>query len=197
MKNSIQQSQDPATGTVTHWIHRLQSGDQQAVEPLWNEYFPRLVALARKSLRPNPSRVFDEEDAALSAFATFWRRVSTNGFDAISDRSSLWRLLATITMRKISRYRALDSAEKRGGKAERRELHDESLSFAEIFTADLDIQAAEMLELLQDETLIQIATLRLMNYNVEEVAVELGLSLRTIERKLKVIRTLWAETLET
>ena len=34
-------------GSVTSWLRRLQEGDREAVQPLWERYYPRLVALAR------------------------------------------------------------------------------------------------------------------------------------------------------
>ena len=60
-------------GSITLWLGRLKDGDGDAVERIWREYFPRLVALARAKLRDMPRRAADEEDAALSAFDSFCR----------------------------------------------------------------------------------------------------------------------------
>jgi hypothetical protein len=38
-------------GSVTHWIRRLQAGEQAACQKLWEGYFRRLVGLARKRLQ--------------------------------------------------------------------------------------------------------------------------------------------------
>ena len=55
-------------GSVTRWIAQLKDGDRAAAQPLWEAYFHRLVALARKRLRGTPRRAADEEDVALCAF---------------------------------------------------------------------------------------------------------------------------------
>jgi hypothetical protein len=64
-------------GAVTRWIGDPKSGGNAAAQHLWDRYFERLVRLARKRLQ-NTRRlrtVEDEEDAALSAFASLCRGV--------------------------------------------------------------------------------------------------------------------------
>jgi hypothetical protein len=36
--------------SVTDWIDQLKEGEATAVQKIWERYFPRLVALARKKL---------------------------------------------------------------------------------------------------------------------------------------------------
>jgi len=60
-------------GSVTHWIGQLKAGNSAAAQPLWERYFQQLVYLARKKLQGSPRRASDEEDVALSAFASFCR----------------------------------------------------------------------------------------------------------------------------
>src|SRR5262245_33857275 len=59
--------------SITGWLRRLAEGDRQAVAPLWQRYFHRLVNLARARLRDGPRRIADEEDVALSAMDSFCR----------------------------------------------------------------------------------------------------------------------------
>jgi hypothetical protein len=59
-------------GSVTHWLARLQAGEDEAARLLWDRYFQRLVGLARKRLQGTPFRSADE-DVALSAFDSFCR----------------------------------------------------------------------------------------------------------------------------
>ena len=40
-----------SSGSVTHWIGRLKAGDEAGAQKLWEYYFTRLVALARKKLQ--------------------------------------------------------------------------------------------------------------------------------------------------
>ena len=76
-------------GSVTGLLERLKSGDHEAARLLWQRYFPRLVALARKNLQSAPRRVADEEDAALSAFDSFCRRAEQGQFPDLKDRDGL------------------------------------------------------------------------------------------------------------
>jgi hypothetical protein len=41
----------PSRGSVTGWIDRLKAGDPAAARPLWERYFRRMLALARRRLR--------------------------------------------------------------------------------------------------------------------------------------------------
>jgi DNA-directed RNA polymerase specialized sigma24 family protein len=50
-----------------------------------------------------------------------------------------------------------------------------------------------LLELLSDSQLRSIAVWKWEEYSNEEIAAMLGCTTRTIERKLKLIRTIWSE----
>ena len=65
-------SPSPA-GSVTLWLGQLKAGDPAAARRLWESYFSRLVAVARRQLRSVPRAAKDEEDVALSAFDSFCR----------------------------------------------------------------------------------------------------------------------------
>jgi hypothetical protein len=67
-------------GSVTHWIRRLQTGEQAAFQKLWERYFRCLVGLARKRLRGVPRSAADEEHVALSAFDSFFGRAREGRF---------------------------------------------------------------------------------------------------------------------
>src|SRR5208282_1518970 len=108
--------------SVTHWIGQLRAGDQVAAQHLWEGYFRRLVGLARGKLQTLPCRAADEEDVALSAFASFCRGVECGRFPQLADRDDLWRLLVTITARKAIHMARDAHSQKRGGGA----VHDEA-----------------------------------------------------------------------
>ena len=61
----------PPTSSVTTWIGRLKAGDMEAANQLWMRYYAQLVELARQHLDRGIRRGADEEDVALSAFASF------------------------------------------------------------------------------------------------------------------------------
>src|SRR5689334_1029978 len=86
--------------SVSDWIERLKAGDGSAAGHLWRSYFDRLVRLARRHLEGSNRSFADEEDVALSAFASFCRRAEGDRFAELNDRDDLWQLLALITRRK-------------------------------------------------------------------------------------------------
>src|SRR6516225_6003270 len=73
-------------GSVTRWVGGLQGGDPDAVPALWERYFARLVALARRRLASvrHGRAVEDEEDAALSAFESFCAGAALGRFPRLS-----------------------------------------------------------------------------------------------------------------
>jgi hypothetical protein len=77
----------PADVPVTYWIGQLKAGDERAAQKLWEEYFSRLVVLARGKLRGAQRRVADEEDVALSAFDSFCRGAEGNRFPRLDRRA--------------------------------------------------------------------------------------------------------------
>ena len=89
------------TDSITLLIDRLIAGDEQAVEAVWERLFPQLVQLAGRQLAGQRRSDADEEDAALSAFASFCRAAAQNRFPNLRDRESLWRLLSQMTRRKV------------------------------------------------------------------------------------------------
>src|SRR5271165_1346757 len=107
--------------SVTHWIGQLRAGDQVAAQQLWEGYFQRLVGLARGKLQGLSRRAADEEDVALSAFASFCHGVECGRFPQLADRDDLWRLLVTITARKALHLARDERSQKRGGGAVRDE----------------------------------------------------------------------------
>src|SRR5262245_37682526 len=96
---SPKDSPGSCSGSVTHFFSRLQRGDPAAAEALWERFFPRLVALARKTLAGRAQRMADADDAAQSAFASFCLRARAGEF-AVGDRNDLWNLLGVITANK-------------------------------------------------------------------------------------------------
>lgn len=192
-------SEGEGGGDITQWLAEMLAGDAEAVESLWNACFPRLTGYARRLLGRFRSRFADEEDAALSAFATFWRRYRGGEFPWVTDRETLWKLLATVTARKVRRQCERERTGRRGGgnvvhasALPAHSLTDE----AAVKTADADSVGSDLLERLDDPELQTIALMRLMGYENGEIAREVGLSLRTVERKLRLVRTIWVESLE-
>ena len=95
--------------SVTAWIARLKTGDQQAAQRLWERYFDALVRLARGKLAPAPRRVADEEDVALSVLDILCRGAASGRLQQVTNRDDLWWLLLAITNQKVINQRKRES----------------------------------------------------------------------------------------
>jgi DNA-directed RNA polymerase specialized sigma24 family protein len=194
-------------GSVTIWIDALRAGDQEAARQLWRRYFESLVRLARSKLQSQARRAADEEDVALSALDSFYGGMARGRFPDLADRDDLWRLLVTITARKASDQNRWESQQKRGGGRVLRESDlvagsdPEADRLAQVIGAEpspefvvlVADECARRLQGLPDESLRQVALLKMEGYRNEEIATRLGCGRRTVARKLEVIRNAWLE----
>ncbi len=192
-----------SAGSVTHWVQQLQAGDPDAAQPLWERYFRRMVGLARKKLQGRPHGAASEEDAALSAFKSFCLGAARGKFPDLRDRDNLWPLLILITARKASDLIQAARRLKRGGGREQGESAlrgphgllgldqiigpDPSPAFA----AQLADEYQRRLELLPSNELRQIAQWKMEGWTNEEIAAKLDCVVRTVGRKLGLIRKHW------
>jgi RNA polymerase sigma factor (sigma-70 family) len=192
-------------GSVTRWVGGLKAGDPEATRQLWERYFADLVRLARARLRDAPRAAADEEDAALSAFDSLCRGAEQGRFPRLDDRADLWRVLVTVTARKAADMIQHERRLKRGGGRVRTEAdlaaaaleaggvgqapaHEPSPEMAAL-VAD---ECRRLFDILPDESLRQVARLRLEGYSDREIAASLGCGLSTVERRLRTIRGLWS-----
>ena len=182
-------------GSITRWIGQLQAGDPAAAQPLWEHYFRHLVELARRKLHGARPQIADEEDIALSAFDSFCRGLKRGRFSDLQDRDNLWKLLVVLTARKACHLMRDESRQKRGGgqKASAAEDLDQVVAQdpSPEFAAELAENCQRLLDFLGDEELRTIALRKMEGYTTEEIAGQLSCAPRTVERKLRMIRSLW------
>jgi DNA-directed RNA polymerase specialized sigma24 family protein len=193
-------------GSITYWIGRLKDGDPAAAQKLWEDYFQRLVTLARTRLQAAPRRAADEEDVALSAFHSFCRGAGEGRFPRLDDRDDLWQLMVLLTARKASNLVRQERRQKRGsGKVYNasalpasghagREAALLDLIGREpdpSFAAQVAEQCRRLVQLLGDSTLQAVALWKMEGHTNEEIAAKLGRSTVTVERKLALIRSIW------
>jgi DNA-directed RNA polymerase specialized sigma24 family protein len=172
-------------------------GDEEAARQIWNRYFERLVGLARAKLKrmQRPGAHQDAEDAALSALKNFCLAARDGRFPLLKNRNDLWWLLVKITARKAHDLADREGRQKRGGGHE--PLGGsvfERLPSPEPTPEDVAIMAEEfqqLLDLLGDETLRQVALWRLEGYTNDEIAGRLGCARRTVANRLELIRKRW------
>jgi DNA-directed RNA polymerase specialized sigma24 family protein len=193
--------------SVTQWIDRLKAGEPDAAQKLWERYFRRLVGLAKKKLRSAPRRAADEEDVALSAFDSFCRGAEKGHFPQLHDRLDLWQLLVLLTARKAVDLAQHERRQKRGGGAvlDEASLPGPKGSSAQTagleqieapeptpaFAAQVAEEYGQLLERLDSPELRTVAMRKVEGYGNEEIAEQLGCGLRTVERRLRLIRSVW------
>jgi DNA-directed RNA polymerase specialized sigma24 family protein len=191
---------------VTIWIESLKAGDAEAAQKLWRRYFEALVRLARDRLRGASRAMADEEDAALNAFDSFVRGAARGRYPRLGDRDDLWRLLVVITERKALDQAQHERRQKRGGGKVVGMFGPQGADHPEgalacvadglptpEYAAILADECRSLLDRLRDDSLRQVALLRMEGYSNEEVADRLRCSLRTVARKLELIRLRWTQ----
>jgi RNA polymerase sigma factor (sigma-70 family) len=197
-------------GSISVLIDGLKEGCRDSLTELWSRCFAVIVRLARQRLGSSRRRVEDEEDVAMVVLTDLYYSSSEGRLPDLTDRKSLWRLLVTMT-----RNSAIDTVKrerraKRGGG----HVHGDSIaegtsidvpvsgpSVFDQFTrseptpesvAEIDEQIQLWLAGLPDDEHREVALLRMEGCSTEEIAAQMDLSLRTVERRLKSIRDLWA-----
>ena len=196
--------------SISRLFEELKAGNPQAAEGLWTVYFERLVTVARKQLGDAPKRVADEEDIALSVFQALCVGAARGKFAEHVRRDDLWHLLLHLTNHKLVNYVRRETRLKRGGGDVRGEsvflnpatgsdargldqiVRNEPTPF---MLAALNEQHQRLLEMLANDTLRRIAISRMQGETNEGIADQLKLSVRSVERKLNLIRECWQREL--
>jgi DNA-directed RNA polymerase specialized sigma24 family protein len=195
-----------APGSITQWIGRLKAGNGAAAQQIWERYWTQLVSVARGKLRHSRRREADEEDVALSAFDSFFQGAAAGRFPLLGDRNNLWALLIVITDRKASDQLVRERRKKRGGGLVRGESafrkkgqpSDSPGGLDRIAASsprpDFAVQVAEECERLLGKLTSElrlVATRKMEGYTNAQIAAKMGCVEGTVERKLRLIRTLW------
>ena len=193
--------------SVTLWLNELKEGSDDAASQLWRRYFERLVLLAKQRLGKAPKRIADEEDIAINVFRSLCDGIENGRFDQLDDRDDLWKLLVVMTRHKAMNQMRHQTAKKRGGRDvkghsifERKALVDSNVADFDVFFSDdptpeflVEVQEEQdrLLNLLADDSHRDIAKLRLQGFSVDETAKQIGISSRSVKRKLALIREAW------
>jgi RNA polymerase sigma factor (sigma-70 family) len=194
--------------SVTHWFEQVREGDSVAARAIWERYYPELVRLAREKLRGTPCRVADEDDIADSVMKSLLLAAQKGRFPDLADRHDLWRLLLWMTARKVVDLKRREGRKRRGGGRVKGESAfgdgdsaDQQPGLAEVigdeptpeFAAIMVEECQRLLERLDNDDLATLAVAKMEGYTNEEIAKQLGCSVRTVERRLRLIRKKWKE----
>ncbi len=193
----------PNNDSISRWIQEVKSGKKDAEHDLWNRCFPDLVRLANQRLQGIRRAVEDEEDVAAKALKSFFSAIRRDRYPDLAGRDSLWRLL-----KKITKDKAIDAIRR----------HDRqppvvdgsvvnTITAPDVYTVRVDDadngdlisrvatimteEVRRLLDLLGDAELETIALGKLERDTNEEIANELDCSVRTVERRLNLIRRKW------
>jgi RNA polymerase sigma factor (sigma-70 family) len=190
---------------VTSLIARFKSGSRSAFHGLFQTYFRGQVTDAGRRLGAAAAGPADAEDVALSVFHSLWREVTAGRplCDGLTDRDSLLRTLALLTAQKVRRARRDARRHKRderrtvraadrpaGAAAPWADLADPSL--APEWQACFRETWAELMAALtpRQRTVVEW---KFDNRSNPEIAEHVGRSVRTVERDLSEIRSVWEE----
>jgi DNA-directed RNA polymerase specialized sigma24 family protein len=193
--------------SVSQWIASLRTGDLAAVEKLWHRYKVRLTELAGTRLQRLPKGITDEDDIAQSVFLSVYRGAMAGRFEDLKNRDELWWLLLALTKQKIANLARRETAKKRGGGRVQSGSFTSDTSLGGQLGFDLLIgdqptpesllileeEHRRLLAILPDDRLRRIAVSRIEGYSVPEIASKLEVSVRSVERKLQLIRNAWAK----
>lgn len=176
--------------SVADLVQRLQRGDAQAAALIHDRYVRQLCRFAEQHLSRKLAGRLDGEDIVQSVFRTFFRR-SADGEFAIDTSGQLWRLLAQITRRKAQAAGRFHTARGRNVAAE---LLPNEPGLPEPVSAEADpAEAAALVD--EVETLLrglpphfgQLLEARLQGRAVPEIACQMNVSRRTVQRGLRLL----------
>jgi RNA polymerase sigma factor (TIGR02999 family) len=182
---------DPnATVLLRRW---REQGDRAAADELMAVLYTHLHRLAQAQMARQAGRHSLQPTALVHE--VYLRLIEQD--EGCSDSRGQFLSLAAKTMRSVLVDHArARTAEKRGGKGLRLELHDD---VAQVEQRDFDVLVVDeaLAELARDDPeLERIVELRFFGgLTAKEVAVETGLSLRSVERGYQVARLLLYERL--
>jgi RNA polymerase sigma-70 factor (ECF subfamily) len=177
-------------------LERLNQGQGEAAEEIFERYASRLVALARGRLDAGARRKVDPEDVLQSVFRSFFARYEDGRFD-LQDWDGLWALLVVLTLRKCGRKVEYLRAAMRDCRREfePRPSDGESSAAWEALarepTPDEVVSLTELTEQLMqglDPKRREMVSLRLQGYTVAEISQQVGLSERAVFRGLALAK---------
>jgi len=214
--SDLEQARECASEGMPQLIRRWFRDHQfDALNEIVHRWMPRMRAVARQLLSREEVAevVYDADDAVDSALGCMLHAVVIGNYRWITEEKAFWMLFRKILARKVMMAKRHESATKRGGSGRighgrmvpgteihreaphamraRTEFHDDfDLYKSGLPTADVHTIAAELFERLLDvlsPDLETVARLRLGGRTIAQIAAELGLSTRTVDRR-------WQET---
>ena len=169
-------------------MNKLQNGDNAAIEEIYNRYSRRLASYAAKRIGADNLCVVDENDIVNSVFRMIVEKSKDGRFPKLSRGTDLMPFLMSVVA-----HKTIDHIRK-----EKRKFL--GMSFEEVLQEDsLEPHMAaasseaikELLGSLEKASLQKIVKLKCDGKMNLEIAQEIGVSPKTISRKLEKIKRIW------
>lgn len=164
--------------------------DLEELNRLFETYLPKLIRQAENRIADRYKQKFDGNDIAATVCRTVFRRFKEGKFK-FGDDAELWRLMTTISLRKISNK---VRAENTQGRSIDREVYADPEFQMALSREPSPEASAEFVDLIErlggrlDAETMAVLNLRLTGMTAREIADQLGVVERTVTRKLAVIR---------
>lgn len=184
-------SSDSGAGRLTSTDHslalRVKDGDQDAAHVLYKRYVQRVFGLVDSKLGAKLRATTDAEDIVQSVFRSMFRGVQAGNYE-VEPGSTLWNLLAVISLTKLRRRAHHQTAQRRDV--------DRLVSLQTVADGEaMDMSTDEFLEICVRETMQKlrpsdrkILSLRIQGFTLTEISEQTSLSCRTIARRLRTSR---------
>jgi len=185
----------------TQWRFASTANDPQLVITFWSEHQNTFQTIAQKWLDRMLERTTANDSASVAtAFEVFCMSTNKARGESLRGADELWRLMAAIVM---CHYLENDRG-KQTGRNSGAESTSNVSSLQEAFVVAIPTNLAELLtgelrrllKLLADVDLEVVVIAKLCGATDEALGAEMAYTRRTIQRMLKLIRSIWQDELD-
>ena len=180
----------------TRWLKKVLACESGYEYEAVDRYANRLVRLAQTKLPNNLRARVDAADVVQSALLSFFTRNQAGGFE-FDEAKDIWRLLAAITYRKIQKSIRFHHRQQRDDSREKNRIADLSGELDSPTVSSI-ISLNESLDLISSRLPSKhqaVLQLRLEGFSIVEIAKQLDVSTRTVNRGLAMIQEVALEML--
>ncbi|QDV11264.1 RNA polymerase sigma factor [Rosistilla oblonga] len=194
VENTMNDDSDRSSQELDELIEGVRRGENFALEQVFNQYFPYLVAFARSRMR---SRQLggDVEGVAASAMRSFVSGAGAGRFGELKTQQDLFRLLSVIVLRKSIKYTKRDGRYIHISEAGDDSSSNGFFSIRSVPTGPVAEQALivqetldQLLQALGKNILQSIVLMQLEGHANPIIADTLRISIRSVQRHIRLIR---------
>jgi len=181
-------------GSITRLLSGVKKADAEAACDLLARCYARVADVSHRKLAGTPHRGFGTDDVANSAFCAFLVRAAAGDFPRLENREDVWQVLTLLVKDAIVTRLRNEGRQKRGGGIPPVAITTVQHAICNLdnpaLRALVDEARAELLRALPSDDHRRIVELLEEGYTRKEIAEKLGMGLRTLDRRLTVIRSI-------